>query len=240
MRGSATELGVRSPARAAHCSLNQPTGPHRRIAVVTADLGGVAALAHRHGGTVNDVVLAAIAGAVRRLLEGRGETLPAIVVSVPVSARTSAAAHQLGNQTGVMPVALPTGGDLRDRLDQTAAITRVRKGSAPGASAILLGAAFRLIAWSGAFRWFINHQHLVHTFITNVRGPSHRLSLGGATISAVIPVTVVTGNVTVSFAVLSYAGTLTVSAIADPDRVPDLDVLTGALREELAACSAPS
>ncbi|HEY1345832.1 MAG TPA: wax ester/triacylglycerol synthase domain-containing protein, partial [Streptosporangiaceae bacterium] len=87
VRRSAAELGVRSPARAARCSLNQPTGPRRRIAVVTAGLAEVRALAHAHGGTVNDVILAAVAGAVRRLLAGRGETLPALVVSVPVSAR---------------------------------------------------------------------------------------------------------------------------------------------------------
>ena len=188
------------------------------------------------GGTVNDVILAAAAGAVGRLLASRGETLPALVVSVPVSARTSASAGHLGNEAGVMPVALPTGGDLPGRLDRTAAITRARKAPVPGTSAVLLGAVFRLLAALGLFRWFINHQRLVHTFITNVRGPSRRLRLGGATISGVVPVTVTAGNVTVSFGVLSYAGTLTVTVVADPGRLPDLEVLTGALRQELAEC----
>jgi len=237
VRRSAAELGVRSPARAARCSLNQPTGPRRRIAVVTAGLGQVRALAHAHGGTVNDVILAAVAGAVRRLLASRGETLPALVVSVPVSARAFASAGHLGNEAGVMPVTLPTGGDLASRLDRTAAITRARKAPAPGASAVLLGTAFRLLAALGVFRWFINHQRLVHTFITNVRGPPRRLRLGGATISAVVPATVTAGNVTVSFGVLSYAGTLAVTVVADPGRLPDLEVLTAALRQELAACS---
>ncbi len=236
MRQSAAELGARAPARAARCSLNRPTGPRRRIAVVTADLAGVKALAHRHGGTVNDVMLAAINGAVRRLLDSRGESLPTIVVSVPISARRSATAGRLGNQVGVLPVALPTGGDLPDRLDRTTAITRARKGPAPGASSVILGAAFRILAWLGAFRWFINHQHLVHTFFTNVRGPSQRLSLNGATISAVIPVTTISGNVTVSFGVLSYSGTLVLTVITDPDHVPDLNTLTSALQRELAEC----
>jgi len=236
VRRSAAELGVRSPARAARCSLNQPTGPRRRLAVVTAGLGEVRALAHAHGGTVNDVILAAVAGAMRRLLASRGETLPALVVSVPVSARASASAGHLGNEAGVMPVALPTGGDLPSRLDRTAAITRARKAPVPGTSAVLLGTAFRLLAALGVFRWFINHQRLVHTFITNVRGPSRRLRLCGATISAVVPVTVAAGNVTVSFGVLSYAGTLVVTVVADPGRLPDLGVLTAALRQELAEC----
>ena len=234
VRRSAAELGIRSPARAARCSLNQPTGPHRRIAVVTTGLGEVKALAHAHGGTVNDVILAVVTGAAGRLLASRGEALPTLVVSVPVSARTSASAGHLGNEAGVMPVALPTGGDLASRLDRTAAITRARKAPVPGASAVLLGAAFRLLATLGMFRWFINHQRRVHTFITNVRGPSERLRLGGATIGAVVPVTVTAGNVTVSFGVLSYAGTLTVTVVADPGRLPDLEVLTGALRQELA------
>ena len=233
IRRSAAELGGRVPARAPQCSLNRPTGPRRRIAVVTADLDSVRALAHRHGGTVNDVMLAAIAGGLGRLLASRGESLPELVVSVPVSARASATTRQLGNQAGVMPVTIPTGGGLRDRLERTVAVTRARKGPAPGASAVLLGAAFRFLAWSGMFRWFINHQHLVHTFITNVRGPAERLRVGGATVTAVIPVTVATGNVTVSFGVLSYAGTLALTVITDPAQLPDLDVLTGALRQEL-------
>ena len=234
IRRSAAELGGGASARAARCSLNQPTGTRRRVAVIPADLAAVHTLARSHGGTINDVMLAMIAGAVRRLLDGRLESLPTLVVSVPISARRSATASNLGNQAGVLPVALPTDGEFADRLKQIAAIMRARKGPAPGASATLLGAGFRLLARLGIFRWFINHQHLVHTFMTNVRGPSEPMSLCGATISAVIPVTVVAGNVTVSFAVLSYAGTIALTVIADTERVPDLDVLIAALRVELA------
>ena len=212
-----------------------PPSRRRRIAVISADLAGIKALAHRHGSTVNDVVLAAITGAVRRLLDSRGESLPTLVVSVPISARRSATASNLGNQVGVLPVALPADGDFHDRLEQITAIMRARKGPAPGASAVLLGAAFRLLAGLGIFRWFISHQHLVHTFTTNVRGPSQPLSLCGATISAVIPVTATAGNITVSFGVLSYAGTVALIVIADAGRVPDLDVLRSALRLELPA-----
>jgi WS/DGAT/MGAT family acyltransferase len=234
IRHSAAELGGGPPGRAARCSLNKPTSAGRRIAVVPASLSSVHALARSRGGTVNDVMLTVITGALRQLLESRGEALPALVVSVPISARRSAAAGHLGNQVGVLPVALPTGGEFRERLDQITAIMRARKGPAPGASAILLGAAFRLLAWLGLFRWFINHQPLVHTFMTNVRGPSERMSLCGATISAVIPVTLTTGNVTVSFGMLSYAGTITLTVIADAEHLADLDILTTALRLELS------
>jgi diacylglycerol O-acyltransferase / wax synthase len=112
----------------------------------------------------------------------------------------------------------------------------VRPGTSAGRTRYgpgLLGAVFRLLAAFGVFRWYINHQHFVHTFITNIRGPSRALALGGAAISAVIPVMATPGNVTISFAVLSYAGTLTVTVITDPDRLPNSDVLIGALRHEL-------
>ena len=62
------------------------------------------------------MILAAIAGALRALLESRGEQLDLVTVSVPVSARQAAAGGQLGNQVGVMPVALPAGGDLAARV----------------------------------------------------------------------------------------------------------------------------
>jgi WS/DGAT/MGAT family acyltransferase len=234
IRRSAAELGGGAPVRAAHCSLNKPTSPGRRIAVIPASLSGVHTLARSRGGTVNDVMLTVITGALRQLLESRGEAPPALVVSVPISARRSATAGHLGNQVGVLPVALPTGGDFRERLDKITAIMRARKGPAPGASAILLDAVFRLLAWLGLFRWFINHQHLVNTFMTNVRGPSERLSLCGATISAVIPVTLTTGNITVSFGMLSYAGTITLTVIADAEHLADLDIMTRALRLELS------
>ena len=89
------ELGVaRPPRRLPRTSLNRPTGPRRRLDVVTADLAAVRGLGHAHGGTVNDVILAAVAGALRALLAGRGEQLDSVTVSVPVSARLAPADRQ--------------------------------------------------------------------------------------------------------------------------------------------------
>ncbi|MGW2219964.1 wax ester/triacylglycerol synthase domain-containing protein [Nonomuraea sp. NPDC001684] len=110
IRRAAAELGM--PRRLPRCSLNAPAGARQRLTTATANLSDVRRYAHVHGGTVNDAVLAAIAGAVRTLLARRGERLPDLVVSVPVSARTAATATELGNQVGVMPVCLPTRGGL--------------------------------------------------------------------------------------------------------------------------------
>ena len=173
--------------------------------MITADLAGVRDLGHEHGGTVNDVILAAVTGALRALLASRGEQLEQVTVSVPVSARQHATSGQLGNQVGVMPVALPTTGNLAGRITQTAAITGQRKTAAKGTSVALIGPLFRLLAATGLLRWFINRQRLVHTFTTNLRGPAQPLTLAGAPLRAIIPIANTAGNVPVTFAALSYA-----------------------------------
>jgi hypothetical protein len=103
-QGLAELGGTRPPRTLPPTSLNRPTGPQRRLDVVAADLAAVRDLGHAHGGTVNDVILAAIAGALRALLASRGEQLDLVTASVPVSARPAATGGQLGNQVGVMPV----------------------------------------------------------------------------------------------------------------------------------------
>ena len=184
-------------------------------------------------------MLAAIAGALRALLASRGEELSLVSVSVPVSARQEATAGQLGNQVGVMPVTIPAGGHLAGRASQVAGITRARKTAARGTSSVLLGPPFRLLARTGLLRAFFNRQRLIHTFATNLRGPAQPLMLGGAPVRAVIPVPSTTGNVTVTFGALSYAGVLRITVLSDPARVPDVDVLTAALRRELGGAGGP-
>jgi diacylglycerol O-acyltransferase / wax synthase len=232
-QGLAELGGTRPPRRLPATSLNRPTGPQRRIDVVAADLAAIRDLGHGHGGTVNDMILAAIAGALRALLASRGEQLDVVTVSVPVSARRAAADGQLGNQVGVMPVTVPAGGDLAVRVLRIAAITRERKTAARGTSAAVLGLPFRLLAPTGLLRWYINRQRLIHTFATNLRGPAEPLTFAGAPVQAMIPVPNTTGNVTVTFGALSYAGTLRITVLSDPSRMPDVAVLTAALRQEL-------
>lgn len=217
------------------CSLNQPTGPGRHYAVVRVDLEQIRQRGHAQGATVNDVVLTAVGGALHAVLAARGEQVDELVVSVPVSARTETTATDLGNDVGVIPITISTAGDPSLRLDQIARSTRAAKQTARGASTAVIGPLFRLLAALGLFRWFINRQRLVHTFTTNVRGPAETLTFLGAPIIDVVPFAVTTGNVTLSFAALSYAGTLTITIIADVDACPDLDRVRQSLRAELAA-----
>ncbi len=216
-------------------SLNLPTGPRRRFATVTVPLAGIRVAGRAQNATINDVVLTAIGGALHRLLTVRGEREDRFIISVPFAERRGATAGELGNHSGVIPIRVPGAGDPARRLRFVAEGTRVAKRSAPGATTALLGPFFRLLARIGLFQWFVDRQRLIHTFVSNLRGPEQRLSIFGCPVPAIVPLSAATGNVTVSFAVLSYAGRLTVTLIADPDVCPDLAALRGLLAEELAA-----
>jgi len=232
------ELKPASTPLAPRCSLNRPVGPRRTLAVARADLRAVHDTAHRHGGTVNDAVLSAVAGALRTVLRHRGEDADRFVFSVPVSSRRAASVTQLGNQVGVIPMDVPATGDAVSRLAAIARTSRHRKTATPGASAALLAPVLRALARLGVLRWYVSRQRLVTTFVTNLHGPETRLSFLGAPVAEVIPVGMTTGNVTVAFAVLSYAGTLVVTAVADPGTCPDLPVLAASLQAELDALTA--
>ena len=236
IREGMAELGsARPPRRRPATSLNRPVGPRRRLDVVAVDLPAIRDLGHAHGGTVNDVVLAAVAGALRTLLAARGEQLGEVTITVPVAARRAATGGELGNQIGIMPVTVPAAGDFGARVTRTAELTRQRKSGARGASAALFVPAFLLLARTGLLRWFTNHQRIVQTFVTNLRGPDHPLTFGGATVRAIIPIPTTTGNVTVTFAASSYAGTLRITILSDPARMPDAPALATALRRQLSA-----
>ena len=233
LRSAVAELttgGIAGPPRS---SLNRPIGAHRSLAVARTDLASVQRVAHAHGATVNDVVLTAVTGALHTVLRHRGENADRFVISVPVAGRRSAGAGHLGNEVGVMTVPVTVTGALYERLAVIAGSTRLRRPATPSASAALLGPVFRTLAWLGVYRWFVDRQHLVSTMVTNLHGPDLRLSFLAAPIIEIIPVTPITGNVTVAFAVLSYAGTLTVTVTVDPRCCPDLPALVVRLRNEL-------
>jgi diacylglycerol O-acyltransferase / wax synthase len=239
VRDAVGELRSTDAPRAPRCSLNRPTGPRRALRVVRIDLAAVRAAAHAHGGTVNDVVLVAAGGALGTLLTRRGERVEEVVVSVPITSRRHTEADRLGNAVGVLPVAVPTSGPPAARLAALARRTAGRRAAPRAASGVLLDAGFRLVAATGALPWILNHQHLVTTFVTNLRGPQAPVMLLGAPVTEVVPVTTTTGNVPVVFGALSYAGVLTLTVVGDPDACPELDALAADLRAELdALCAA--
>jgi diacylglycerol O-acyltransferase len=234
----AKELRLIRARRAVRCSLNRPTGSSRRLIVARADLAAVNDLAHTHGGTVNDVALTAITAALRALLLSRNENVDTLTVSVPVSARTSTSGQQNERPTTRQPGRRHSCHATDDRragrpIAAIARIMRSRKAVARGGSAALLGPAFRALAALHLVHWFINCQRNVNTFVTNLRGPTDQMSFLGRPIIDIVAVSETLGNVSVAFALLSYAGKLSVTVVADPDLCPDMTLLATELQREL-------
>jgi WS/DGAT/MGAT family acyltransferase len=233
------QLGPSMRRHAVRSSLNQPTSGAQRFSLVECDLAALRDVAHAQDATINDIVLSAITGALRQVLIGRGETVDEFVISVPFSSRRVAAKGSLGNQSGAVPMRLPAAGAALDRLRAVADITTLEKQSTRGASTAILGPLFRVVARVGLYQWFVDHQRVVHTFVTNLKGPAAELSVGGFPIVDIVPLTIAVGNVTVSFTVLSYRGKLTVTIVGDLTTCPDLDVLRDALAAGFAAMTEP-
>jgi WS/DGAT/MGAT family acyltransferase len=228
--------GGRVP-RAAECSILHVTGTRRRFAAVSAELAPLRAAGRRHGGTVNDVLLTAVGGALHTLLKQRGEQVGAFRVAVMVAGRRSASAEAPGNQAVPLLVDVPGTGTPAERLERMSGAVRAARESTTDRSPVAVSPTLlRLLAEVGLYRLYLRHQHRLHTLVSNVHGPDRPLTFDGVPVRALIPVAVSeAGNLTVTVLALSYAGTLTVTVTADPDLVPDLPVLTAALEAELDA-----
>jgi WS/DGAT/MGAT family acyltransferase len=242
---AARDLRLARIAPAPRCSLNRPTGPQRRLAVARTELATVRAAARTAGGSVNDAVLAVATGALHALLRERGEVIDELAVAVFVSGGRQASPGQLTNQVGVLPLTLPAGGTSAARLRRVSEITagrlrriaRASRSAGSGTrltSSVLLEPLFRVAGAVRLVHWYFNRQRRVNTFVTTLRGPAKRVRLLGAAVEEIVPMSNISGNVSVVFLGLSYAGSLTVTAVLDPDTCPDGDRLLAHLRRELA------
>jgi diacylglycerol O-acyltransferase / wax synthase len=214
-------------------SLNHPVGTDRRLALIRSHLDLIKQIAHAHQATVNDVVLAAVAGGLRQLLASRGEDVRALVqrAMVTISLHDEQPGQAQGNKPGWMMVPLPLGEpDPVRRLELIAAETAARKHKdRPQAGSGI----FRFAAGQRAWYQHFPRQRSVNLVVTNVAGPPVPLYLAGAQLLELFPMMPVMGNLTLVVGVLSYAGQLNLTAVADHDRCPDLEVFTHGARTAL-------
>ena len=230
-------LGISRLGPAPECSLNRPIGPHRRWEMASLDLGAVKQVRAALGGTVNDVLLAVLTGALRELLASRGERPRGdLRALVPVSVRSPQARGTYGNQVTAVFCPLPVGeADPVVRLQTISRATRGLKEAhqAVGALALthlrefapptLAAQAARLAASS---RWF-------NLVVTNVPGPQHPLYFLGRRLLECHPAVPLAANQTLGAALLSYDGRIGVGLLGDADLARDLAVLARAIPEEL-------
>jgi hypothetical protein len=193
------------------------------------DLESLAQGARADGGTVNDALLAAVAGTVAFALRADGQPVPAVLpVSVPVALPDRGGS---GNAVGIMRIELPCQeDDSAVRVAQIAALTRTAKAEARA------GGTFELTRsrWgSRMFARFARRQRFIALFVTNVRGPEEQLVVGGAPLEQVWPLTPSQGNVRLGISALSYRGQLNCAIHADASAL-DAQVLGESLRDELS------
>jgi len=223
--------------RAARCSLTKPAGGDRRLAVTRMRTDDVLSAAHRHDATVNDILLSAIGGTLGRYLAARGEHPDAVVLGIPVGMRDAATVADMGNRASEIRVAIPTAGAPLARLDRVAHTMRVSKRAPMGPMTIVIASVvIRAALAVGIYEWYMRRQRYLHSVVTNVHGPDRQLTVCGAPVTDILPLAVGGGgNVKMIFAALSYAGTLAIAVIADPDIMPELAGITAALDTELHA-----
>jgi WS/DGAT/MGAT family acyltransferase len=215
--------------------LNGPLGPHRRWAWARADLAEAKEVKDAVGGTINDVVLTAIAGGFRRYLAARGESVTDDLVRslVPVSVRRPEEKGRLGNHVSAMFADLPIGeGDPIRRLEAVSAQMSLLKsgGMSVGVESMVAAADFvpPTLVTLGARVAAALGQRVVNTVTTNIPGPQYPLYLGGRRLLEMFPYIPIGQAIRISIGIVSYDGQLSFAATADADAVPDIaDLCTG-------------
>jgi diacylglycerol O-acyltransferase len=220
--------------RAPRTSLNRPVGGRRTLTLIRSRLDLAKQIAHAHDAKVNDVVLAAVASGLRDLLASRGEPVDALVLRamVPVSLHHEQPGQARGNLDGMMIVPLPVGAPDTVRLLHRIAAETVERKKKARPQAMTTG-IFRFALARRALASLAKHQWLLNLAISNVPGPPLPLYLAGAQLLEVFPVVPLVGNQTLNVGVLSYAGQLNVTAVADGDACPDVDVFAKGVRNAL-------
>lgn len=237
------------PFSAPRTSFNGSVSDRRRMATLTVSMKEVKRVGSATGTTVNDVVLAGVGGALRRLLERRGERPEASLVAlVPVSTRDPTAngtsghgPQALGNRVGGMLVSLATAiEDPTERLRAIASSAASAKAQQPLTGGRLIedlaqmaspALASRLARWAAGLRVFDRLPPIANVTVSSVPGPPVPLYCAGARVSALYPVGPVAEGMGLNVTAMSYLGTLSFGLLGCRRLVPDVADLASCLDE---------
>ena len=227
--------GVLAPAS----PLNRPVGANRRFAMVEEPVQSFKDVKNALGGTVNDVVLATVAGGLHILFRARREPTRDrfLRAMVPVSVRTDDQASALGNRVSSIFVDLPIGPmGAKKRLHLISEKTRYLKESN---YAVAAGFLMNIGTWAPptihamAARAVVRAR-LINLVVSNVPGPQVPMFIAGAKLLAQYPIMPIAENMGLSIAVTSLVGTMAFGITADWDTLPDIETLAQAMDESLA------
>ena len=234
---------ARTAARPAPTSpLNLTIGEQRRFGVARTDLDDYKRIRKAHGGTVNDVVLATVAGALRGWLLSRGESVTsktAVRAMVPVSVRADHQQGALGNRVSSYLVDLPIGEpNPVVRLSQVSFAMKAHKdsGQSVAADAIVALSGFAPPTLHSLGARVANGvtRRLFNVVVTNVPGPQFPLYADGAQMLEMFPVVPLAKGQAISIGLTSYNGGVYYGLNADRDGMSDVDVLGPLIEESLA------
>jgi WS/DGAT/MGAT family acyltransferase len=222
---------------------NVQIGPHRRFAWVDGDLGQFKAIKTALGGTVNDIVLSVVAGALRSHMLANGHEVDGIELKamVPMSVRAEAERGALGNRVTAMYAPLPV--HAADPLERFAIVHEAMKGlkesgQAVGAELITQLAGFAPPTVLSQASRLQSAQRVFNLVVTNVPGPQFPLFMLGRRLLRIYPQVPLVNNTALGIAIMSYDGTINFGLLSDYDALPDLDDLTAALRDAIAELAA--
>ncbi len=233
-----------TPGRAPATPFNRPVTAHRRLAFRSVDLDSVKAVKNAFGVSVNDVVMAMCAGALRHWLDDRSALpdLP-LIAMIPVSVRDPAGKTAMGNKVSAMLAALPTNvEDPAQRVAVVHAATKIAKAQhavipqglidqvSDFAPPALTARAARVVFATGV----LHRLPPFNLCISNVPGPNIPVYLCGAKLLAHYPVSVITDGQGLNVTVVGYLGRLHFGLVSCRELIPDLDALADYLVEELA------
>jgi WS/DGAT/MGAT family acyltransferase len=224
--------------------LNVEIGPHRRYTVVRQQLSDYKEVKDAFGGTVNDVVLTVVSGALARWLRSRGLRTEGVELRalVPVSVRTDDQRHTLGNRLTAMRAPLPV--YIRDPVTRLGVVRQAMDGlkeSKQAVGAATLAAVNELapptvLAQASRLQF---STRLFNLLVTNIPGPQFPLYVLGRRLLDLFPVAFLPQNHALAVAIMSYDGGIDYGLLGDFDALPDLDLIAEgidtALRELLTA-----
>jgi WS/DGAT/MGAT family acyltransferase len=222
--GKMIGAGVSAPAT----PFNVEIGPHRRLAFVRADLATLKLVKDEHGGTVNDVVLSVVTGALGNYLRARGEDTEGLEMRamVPVSVRAEEERGALGNRISAMMAPLPVWcQDPVGRLHLISDIMGDLKGSgqAVGAEILTRLVDFAPTTIASQAARLQPAQRFFNLVVTNVPGPQFPLYLLGRELQAIYPLVPLARRQALCVGIMSYNGQVNFGLVGDYDAMADLE-----------------
>jgi diacylglycerol O-acyltransferase len=233
--GAFAKTGLGAP----ESPFNVDIGPYRRFATVRADLDELKRIKNAVGGTVNDVVLAVVAGALSTFLRGRGYATHDLELRamVPISVRTADEHGALGNRVSSFMAPLPVGlADPVERLKQISHTMGDLKQSKQAVGATLLTELtdFAPPTIAGQAARLQSRQRFFNLVVTNIPGPQFPLYLRGRRLEAIFPMVPLAKRQAVCFGIMSYHGQVNFGLVGDYDSMADLELLAGDLEASIA------